>query len=417
MSLLLRGRADASRARAERRTHLGVMEIWAEAILGLTRRPGRSLLCALGTIVAVGAFVAISGLTDSASGAVSAQFNSLRATTVYFQTGLQAYGTLTAGGVQRLRRVHGVRDAGLIWGVKDQEPLSVAKTPLGSPVRSGSDVSLEFTAASPSALTTIGAQVSSGRLYDDGATAHHQLVCLLGSSAAAQLNITSVLGAPAIFVDGVPLTVVGIIGSTQQEGQVLLGVVVPPYVASLLAPGPAAQTVITTTTAGAAQLVGREGPDALAPYTPGAIDTEVPPSPTTLQASIQASLKTLLVILESIGLVIGLAAIATVTTLAVTQRRSEIGLRRSLGYQRSDIAALILLEAASTGVLGSILGTSLGVLAVSVVAAAHGWEPTIATSVLIEAPLAGVAIGLLAGGYPALRAAAISPIAALRSLY
>ena len=74
-----------------------------------------------------------------------------------------------------------------------------------------------------------------GRFYDTGAGLHRQMVALLGSSAASQLGISSSLGNPAINISGVPLTVVGIVSSSQQESQALLGVIVPPYVATVIA--------------------------------------------------------------------------------------------------------------------------------------------------------------------------------------
>lgn len=386
-----------------------------EALTNLVRRPLRTMLCALGTMIAVAAFVAIDGLTDTARGAVSSSFNALRATTVEFQGGTSVNPILTQQGVTRLDRLNGVRSAGLLWDIDQQQPLAVRRSPPTEPTTSGTSASLSFTAASPSALTAIGAKLQNGRLYDNGANTHHQMVALLGDAAAEQLGITSTIGNPAIFVGHSALTVIGIIGSAQQEGQVLLGVVVPQYVASVIA-GPTDQRrVIARTTPGAAQLIGRQGPYALDPYAPASIDAEVPPNPSTLRASIESSLSTLLSVLGLAGLMIGFVSIGTVTMLSVTQRRSEIGLRRALGYRRSDIFWLILAESAGVGILGGILGTSLGVLAVSIVAAARGWTPVLATQLIVLAPALGIAVGIVAGSYPALRATNVTPVSALRS--
>jgi hypothetical protein len=65
---------------------------FVEAMTSIVRQPARTLLCALGTVVAVGAFTTTNGLTESASGAVSASSNELRATTVEFQGPLDAIG-------------------------------------------------------------------------------------------------------------------------------------------------------------------------------------------------------------------------------------------------------------------------------------------------------------------------------------
>lgn len=386
----------------------GLRSALVEAATSIVRQPTRTLLCALGTVVAVGAFTTTNGLTESASNAVSASFSELRATTVEFQ----GPSSLTEGDVARLARLRGVTHAGLVWDLYQQQPLPVAIGPSGSGT---SPTQLSVTAMSPSALTAVGAVLSSGRLYDTGAERHHQMVALLGSSAAAQLGISSSLGDPAIRVFGTVLTVVGIVSSAQQESQSLLGVIVPPYAAGIIAGNRFPRRVIARTTPGAAQLIGREGPAELDPYQPRQITAEIPPNPATLRSQVQASLSTLLSVLSLAGLGIGFLSIAAVTVMSVAQRRSEIGLRRAIGYSRLEIARLIVLEAAGVGMLGGILGTSIGVLATAAIASRNHWTPVMNTSLVLAAPFLGVAVGILAGSYPSIRAARITPMAALRS--
>jgi putative ABC transport system permease protein len=236
-----------------------------------------------------------------------------------------------------------------------------------------------------------------------------------GAPAASQLRITSVVGSPAIFVGHSALTVIGIVKSAQQEGQALLGVIVPPYAASVIAGANDERRVIARTAPGAAQVVGRQGPYALDPYAPSQITAEVPPDPSTLRATVQGSLTNLLKILGFVGLGIGLLTITAITMLSVSQRRPEIGLRRALGYRRADIARLIVIEAAATGVLGGILGSAVGVIATVALASSSGWTPVLTAGLIPAAPLAGILVGALAGALPSIQAMRITPIAALRS--
>lgn len=148
---------------------------------------------------------------------------------------------------------------------------------------------------------------------------------------------------------------------------------------------------------------------------PGQVTAEVPPNPTTQRAQVQASLSTLLNVLSFAGLGIGFLTIAAITIMSVAQRRSEIGLRRAVGYRRLEIARLIVLEAAGVGMLGGILGTSIGVLATAAIASNNHWTPVMNTTLVLVAPFLGVAVGVLAGSYPAIRAARITPMAALRA--
>lgn len=358
--------------------------------------------------MAVGAFTTTNGLTESASSAVATSFNELRATTVEFQ----GPSTLSEADVARLARLRGVTSAGLVWDLNQQQPLPVSVGPTTS---GSSPTQLSITAISPSALATVGATLSWGRFYDTGADLHHQMVALLGSAAASQLGISSSLGNPAIDVAGTVLTVVGIVSGSQQESQALLGVIVPPYVAGIIAGNRDPRRVIARTAPGAAQLIGREGPVELDPYQPGLVTADVPPNPTTLRSQVQASLSTLLSVLSLAGLGIGFLSIAAVTIMSVAQRRSEIGLRRAVGYRRLEIAQLIVLEAAGVGMLGGILGTSIGVLATAAIASGNHWTPVMNPTLVLAAPFLGVAVGVIAGCYPAIRAARITPMAALRA--
>ena len=153
------------------------------------RQPVRTLLCALGTVVAVGAFTTTNGLTESASNAVSASFNELRATTVEFQ----GPSTLSQADVARLARLRGVTSAGLVWDLDQQQPLPVAVGPTTS---GPSQTQLSVTAMSPSALAAVGAVLSSGRFYDTGADLHHQMVALLGSGGGVAAGDQLVAGQP-----------------------------------------------------------------------------------------------------------------------------------------------------------------------------------------------------------------------------
>jgi ABC-type antimicrobial peptide transport system permease subunit len=99
----------------------------------------------------------------------------------------------------------------------------------------------------------------------------------------------------------------------------------------------------------------------------------------------------------------------------VLERVGEIGLRRALGAARRHVAAQFLMESTAMGLVGGIIGASMGVLLVVAISAARTWTPVLDPWVPLAAPLVGGLTGLVAGLYPAIRASALEPVEALRA--
>jgi len=98
----------------------------------------------------------------------------------------------------------------------------------------------------------------------------------------------------------------------------------------------------------------------------------------------------------------------------VLERVGEIGLRRAVGAARRHVAAQFLLESTVLGIVGGIMGASLGILVIVGVSADQEWTPVLDPGLAFAAPLLGAVVGLLAGAYPAWKAASIEPVDALR---
>ena len=141
---------------------------------------------------------------------------------------------------------------------------------------------------------------------------------------------------------------------------------------------------------------------------------EVPQEPKRLRDEVQGDLNVMFLLLGGLSLVVGAIGIANITLVSVMERTGEIGLRRALGATRGHIAAQFLFESASMGVIGGVIGASVGVLIVVAVSAYQVWTPVLDLEAPLLAPLIGAAIGLLSGTYPALRAAYLEPVDALR---
>lgn len=118
--------------------------------------------------------------------------------------------------------------------------------------------------------------------------------------------------------------------------------------------------------------------------------------------------------LPTIGLVVGAIVIMNIMLVAVSQRTSEIGVRKALGAKRRDILTQFLIESAVLGMLGSAIGVALGIGLAQVIALATPLPAAVAPWSIFLGIAIGAGVGIISGVYPASRASLLDPIAALR---
>ncbi|MFG2291835.1 ABC transporter permease [Streptomyces sp. NPDC048603] len=394
-------------------------DLLGEALAGMLQRPARSALTMLGTVLGVGAFVAVLGLTATASSQIDDRFNVLSATEVTVEDIAREHDKFAGAAfpddaTDRVERLNGVRNAGVLWTVRPRRSaaeLAVTAAPVGG---AGAEA-LNVVAAAPGALRAAEPRLSQGRLYDDFHTGARQRVTVIGSGIAARLGITTLETKPAIFIGGQPFSVIGIVEDVQRQPDVLLSVLVPQTTAVDIWGRPAeGARMLIATDLGAARQVAEEAPTALRPDHPEYLKAVPPPDPKSLRTSVTSDLEQLFLLLAGVCLVIGAVGIANTTLVAVLERTGEIGLRRALGAQRRHVTAQFLAESGTLGAFGGLIGTSIGTLAVLVVALIRDWTPVMHPVTLATAPLIGLATGVVAGIYPARRASSVQPAEALR---
>jgi putative ABC transport system permease protein len=118
--------------------------------------------------------------------------------------------------------------------------------------------------------------------------------------------------------------------------------------------------------------------------------------------------------IAGISLVVGGIGIMNIMLATVLERTREIGVRRAVGARKTDIRNQFIIESFTIAVLGGITGVLMGLLLARLVAAYAGWQTIVTLSSVALSTGVSLAVGLVFGIYPALRAAALNPIDALR---
>jgi putative ABC transport system permease protein len=131
-------------------------------------------------------------------------------------------------------------------------------------------------------------------------------------------------------------------------------------------------------------------------------------------AKISRVLYTALPLLVGVSLVVGGIVIMNIMLMAVAERTREIGIRKSLGARRRDILAQFLVEAATLSTTGAALGILAGLALARLVKAISPLPMGVSPLSIVIGVLLGVGVGVIAGVYPASRAAKLDPVAALR---
>ena len=119
--------------------------------------------------------------------------------------------------------------------------------------------------------------------------------------------------------------------------------------------------------------------------------------------------------LPGVSLVVGGIVIMNIMLMAVAERTREIGIRKSLGARRGDILRQFLVEAAALAVVGAAAGVGTGIALAALVAATTPLPAAVAPWSIVVGVILGAGVGIVAGVYPATRAARLDPITALRA--
>ncbi|HUE07493.1 MAG TPA: ABC transporter permease [Acidimicrobiales bacterium] len=412
---------------------------WLETVRtgvnGVRSHRMRSFLTVLGILIGIAGVIIAVGLGEGASSQVTSEINSLGSNVL----------TITPGSSTSSTGVRGALGSSSTLTMADANALS---SPVDAPdiksvaaITSSTEV---LTAGSQTATTSVqgttaswltvrGRTLAEGRFVDNQDVQDHAAVGVLGATTASELFTRGDPVGQTVDVNGVPVTIVGVLTSTGSSSS------------SSSSTGDPDDTLIVPITTGAERIFGgtsrnslssiavqaRSSGDLTGAYqeadhlllelhgitNPTNADFTITSEASLISAntSVDHTLTILLGGIAAISLIVGGIGVMNIMLVSVTERIREIGLRKALGATPRVIRRQFLVEASVLGLIGGAVGVVAGLLGVAYLPGLIGDPISTSPTAAVGALAIALAIGVLFGVYPASRAASLAPIDALRT--
>ncbi len=398
------------------------------AIEALNARRMRSTLTMLGILIGISAVMLTVGLGQGAGSQISSQIGSLGSTTITVTPGQTSTGGGFRGSGQATTLT--TRDAAMLAdpGVAPSVAgVAATSTTTGSLQSAGTTWTSTVVGTTTNWLQVRGREVASGRFFTADELTSVAAVAVVGADTASELFSTGSALGQNIMVNGQRFTVIGILaeaGSSFGMSEDDTVVVPSTTFAARLSTSGSATSVSTIYLQAAdeeslaaayqevktALLSAHQVTDSDADFT---VSTQT--ALIEAASSISSILSLLLGGIAGISLLVGGIGVMNIMLVSVSERVREIGLRKALGARPGVIRNQFLVEAGVLGLLGGAAGVALGYAGAAILSPVLGMTVTISLTATLLALAVSLGIGVVAGVYPATRAARLAPIDALRS--
>jgi len=384
----------------------------------------RSVLTTLGILFGVAAVIATVGIGQASSDSVTARITSLGTNLLTISSGSSVsagvFGGAGSANTLTMSDVTGLQDRQSAPDIQAVAPVTQGRASL---VSSSGNWSTTVSGSTAGWLVTNSRTVGTGSFISANDAATRAQVIVLGSTTASNLGVGV---GDLVLVRQIPFEVIGVLAPAGSQGfgnQDDLAVVpITTAQDELFGGSGSVQRILLSATSpstiGSAYLEA----DQILLQThhitdPSQADFTIT-SQTQVLSTAQAVTQTLTILLASvaaISLLVGGIGVMNIMLVSVTERTSEIGLRKALGATPGDLFRQFVIEAGTLTALGGLLGVATGLAVGYIVPRAANIAVTITPLPVVTAVGVAVAVGLVFGVYPALRAARLAPIEALRA--
>ena len=378
-------------------------------IRGLSSRVARAVLTATGIAIGIAAIVAVLGISASGRADLLATLDELGTNLLRVEPGAGIFGNADEVPEEAADMTLRIRPVQQVTATTRAE-ATVRRNDL-IPELETSGISV--LAADVDLMEVLRADIEYGRFIDEATARVPTMV--LGTVAAQRLGITSLDPVPRVYVDGTWFTVIGITATMEIHPDLERSAVIGyPVAETLFETTRSPTTIYVRANQDFIDDVAEVLPATVNPEQPDAVQVSRPSDALDARRAADEALTNLLIGLGAVALLVAGVAIANIMVISVLERRMEIGVRRAIGATRGHIRLQFLIESMLLAGIGGVLGIGLGAAITIGYAASRDLTVAVPPQGLALSVLAALAIGAIAGLYPAIRASRIPPAEAVR---
>jgi putative ABC transport system permease protein len=367
------------------------------------------VLTALGIAIGIAAILAVIGITSSSKAELIAQIDALGTNLLQVRPGNDLFGedsTLPPDAPSMIRRIAPVQAATSLIKLN----ATVRPTPF---VSRDDPIGIDLYAAEPNLIDTLDGRMASGHFFDSGTD--DLPVVVLGSVAAQRLGIDTVEGGRNVLIAGKWFNLIGVVDPLQLNPDIDRAAIIGQDIAvDLFGIKRNASVIYLRAEPEYVEEVRGVLAATANPAAPNEVEVSRPSEALEARAQVDKNLQTLLLSLGAVALLVGAIGIANVMVISVLERRSEIGVRRALGATRAHIGIQFIMESALLAFMGGVLGIGIGAAVTYAYARSQDWLGTVPLVALAGSVAVTLLLGVISGLYPAVRAARLDPVEAIR---